>query len=54
MTPDEIAAILARLEALEIAVKDCTKNDAALWRMLYLIAGIGLGTGAITLSQVVG
>lgn len=47
MTPDEIADILSRLD----------KNDEAhsqIYRLLYLIMGVGLGTGALTLSQVVG
>jgi len=40
MTPDEIAAIHVRLDRLE--------------RLVYLTVGIGLGTGALTFSQVVG
>jgi integrase len=47
MTPDEIARIMDRLDT----------NDAdhdKIYRMLYLIIGVALGTGALTLSQVVG
>ena len=47
MTPDEIADILQRLD----------RNDddhAKIYRLLYLIMGVGLGTGMLTLSQVVG
>lgn len=40
MTPDEIARIEARLDRLE--------------RLVYLTVGVGLGTGMLTLSQVVG
>lgn len=53
MTPDEISAIMERLDKLEETVKECTKNDAAFWRMLYILLGVALGSGALQLSQVV-
>ena len=40
MTPDEIARIEARLDKLE--------------RLVYLTLGVGLGTGVISLSSLVG
>lgn len=47
MTPDEISAILARLDRND-------QDHDKIYRMLYLIIGIALGSGALTLSQVVG
>ena len=47
MTPDEIADILQRLD----------KNDqdhAKIYRLLYLILGAAVGTGAIGASQLLG
>ena len=46
MTPDEIAEILKRLEAVEIR---CSKAE----RLLYIVLGVALGSGALQLSQVV-
>ena len=61
MTLDEIAAILARLDKVDETIAKlkedlaaCGKNDAAMWRILYIILGVVLGSGGLTLSQVVG
>lgn len=47
MTPDEIAAILARLDGFD-------QRCARLERLIYIVVGVGLGSGALTLSQVIG
>lgn len=47
MTPDEIARIMMRLDALDAR---CDKTE----RMLWMLLGVALGSGALTLSQVVG
>lgn len=47
MSPNEIAEILSRLDALEAR---CLKSE----RMLWLIVGLGIGTGALGLTQLAG
>ena len=54
MTPDEIAAIMERLRLNDedhIAIK---RTQEISNRLLYLTLGAVLGSGALTLSQVVG
>ena len=47
MTPDEIGRIMERLAALEAR---CLKTE----RLLYVVLGALLGSGALQLWQVVG
>lgn len=47
MTLDEIAAINQRLDAFEAR---CARME----RILYVVVGVGIGSGALTLSQVIG
>ena len=47
MTPDEIDAIMKRLDAVETR---CGRAE----RLLFILLGVALGSGAIQLWQVVG
>lgn len=51
MTPDEIAALHARIDALEKAVSE---RCARIERLVWLVVGVGIGSGALTLSQILG
>ena len=51
MTPDEIAALHARLDKFEAT---CNDKFAKIDRWGYLIVGLLLGTGALSLSQFMG
>lgn len=54
MTPSEIAIILARLDVVEASCAENRRMIAIANRLLYLLIGAVLGTGALQLSQVVG
>lgn len=56
MTPDEIDRIMQELalikERLRLVEEKCTSFEQVR-RMMYILLGIGLGSGLLTLSQVV-
>ena len=51
MNPDEILALHNRLDTFEAK---CNERFIRMERMLWLVVGVGIGSGALTLTQFMG